>query len=131
VRKLYRRLSIKGLKPWLDEEELLPGQDWQHEITKAVRNSDVVIVCLPKTSVKKSGFLQNEIKFALDVADEQPEGTLFVIPLKLEECEVPERLSKWHWVGINEERGYGRLLKSLERRHAVVGAGTDRLALPR
>ncbi|MBI1877020.1 MAG: toll/interleukin-1 receptor domain-containing protein, partial [Chloroflexi bacterium] len=47
VRDLYQRLQSEGfIQPWLDEEELLPGQDWQLEIPKAVRASDVVLVCL-------------------------------------------------------------------------------------
>ena len=29
VRELYHALKAQGLKPWLDEEELRPGQPWQ------------------------------------------------------------------------------------------------------
>jgi hypothetical protein len=50
--------------------------------------------------------VQKEIKFALDVADEQPEDTIFLIPLKLEECDVPERLARWHWVDPVGPHGY-------------------------
>jgi hypothetical protein len=41
-------------------------------------------------------YYKKEIKFALDEAEKQPEGTIFLIPLKLEECDVPERLQRWH-----------------------------------
>jgi hypothetical protein len=71
VRELYQRLRAAGFEPWLDEEDLLPGQDWQYEIPKAVRQSDVVIVCLSRGSITKAGYVQKEIKFALDAADEQ------------------------------------------------------------
>ena len=37
VRELYQRLRTDGIDAWLDEEDLLPGQDWQYEIPKAVR----------------------------------------------------------------------------------------------
>jgi hypothetical protein len=53
---------------------------------------------------------------ALDVADTQPDGSVFLIPLRLEECEVPERLRRWHWVDLFEERGYERLVKALSVR---------------
>ena len=95
VRELYQRLCDEGIDAWLDEEKLLPGQDWQREIPKAVRASDVVIVCLSQNSITKAGYVQKEIKFALDVADEQPEDTIFLIPAKLEACEVPGRLAQW------------------------------------
>lgn len=119
VRELYHQLYADGFDPWLDEENLEPGQQWEKEIPRAVRNSDVVIVCLSHGSITKTGYVQKEIKFALDVADQQPEDTIFLIPVKLEECNVPERLSQWQWVNLFEERGYNRLLSSLRRRSSV------------
>jgi hypothetical protein len=121
VRKLYQRLCAEGIDAWLDEEKLLPGQEWQLEIPKAVRISDVVIVCLSRNSISKFGYVQKEIKFALDVADEQPEGTIYLIPLKLEECSVPDRLSRWQWVDYYEERGWDRLIRALRTRARGLG----------
>jgi hypothetical protein len=118
VRSLYRRLRADDFQPWLDEEDLLPGQDWEIEIPKAVRDSDIVVVCLSKGSVTKTGYVQKEIKFALDAADERPEGTVYIIPVLLEECAVPERLSKWHWVALYRYGGYKRLVASLKKRAA-------------
>jgi len=37
VRALYTRLTKDGVDAWLDKEKLLPGQDWELEIRKAVR----------------------------------------------------------------------------------------------
>jgi hypothetical protein len=116
VRDLYQRLMADGIEVWFDEESLLPGQDWQVEIPKAVRKADIVIVCLSRGSVGKAGYVQKEIKIALDAADEQPAGTIYVIPLKLEECAVPERLSRWHWVGYYDPDGYDRLKRALQER---------------
>jgi hypothetical protein len=116
VRQLCQRLKADGFDPWLDEERLLAGQDWKLEIINAVRRSDVVIVCLSCGSVSKASYFQKETKLALDVAEEQPEETIFIIPAKLEECEVPERLGRWHWVSLYENNGYDRLKESLRRR---------------
>jgi tetratricopeptide (TPR) repeat protein len=116
VRKLYNRLRNDGFDPWLDEEELFPGEHWQRAIRKAVHASDVVIVCLSRASISKAGYVQKEIKFVLDKADEQPEDKIFIIPLKLEECDVPDRLSNLHYVNFFEEKGYERLLRSLNSR---------------
>jgi DNA-binding response OmpR family regulator len=113
VRELYQKLCTDGFEPWLDEEDLLPGQDWQREMPKAIRAADIVPVCLSKPSITKAGYVQKEIKYALDVADMQPEGTIFLIPVKLEPCDVPERLSMRHWVNLYEPSGYGRLLRAL------------------
>ena len=37
--------------------------------------------------------IQKELRKALDVADEQPEGSIYLIPVRLELCEFPDRLS--------------------------------------
>lgn len=129
VRALYQRLCAEGVQPWFDEEDLLPGQDWRAEIPRVVRASDAVIVCLSRASVAKAGYAQKEIKLTLDVLDEQPEGAIFLIPLKLEECDLPERLSHLHAVSLFAERGFERLMRALRRRAeelnaAPPGAGT-------
>ena len=81
-----------------------------------MRNSDVVIVCLSHRSINKIGFVQREVKFALDVAEEQPEGSIFIIPAKLEESDIPQRLHQWQWVNLYEQDGYERLLLALRAR---------------
>jgi RNA-directed DNA polymerase len=116
VKTLYTQLVVEGVEPWLDSESLLPGQNWQEEIVKAVGRCDVFIACLSKKSVNKEGTLQKEIKYALDKADEKPEGTIFVIPLRLEECEAPSRLAEYQWVNYFEEDGLERLIKALKIR---------------
>lgn len=121
VRKIYTRLQSYGIAPWLDEQSLLPGQKWQLEIPKAVRSSDAVLVCLSRNSVTKSGYVQKEIKIALDAADEQPEDRIFLIPVRLEECEVPGRLSPFQWVNLFDENGYERLLSALRRLAQSIG----------
>ena len=52
----------------------------------------------------------------MDVADKQPEGTIFIIPLRLEVCDVPERLRSWQWVNLFEEDGYERLVMAFTAR---------------
>lgn len=116
VRQLHKRLSLNNVNPWLDEKDLLPGQDWNFEIARAVRSADVVLACLSKHSVTKEGFVQKEMRLALELADEKPEGTIYFIPVRLEECQVPERLKRWHWVDYYEPDGYSKLLASLRVR---------------
>lgn len=122
VRELYSRLLEDGIDPWLDEHSLLPGQDWEFEIRRAVKNSDIVLVCLSRKSVTKIGFVQREIKLALDAADMQPEGSIFVIPVRLEDCDVPQQLERWHWVDYWSSDGYVNLLASLRKRAAFLSS---------
>ncbi|MBI5964995.1 MAG: SUMF1/EgtB/PvdO family nonheme iron enzyme [Chloroflexi bacterium] len=125
IRELYQKLRAEPwIQPWLDEEELYPGQDWETEIEKAVESSDVVLVCLSNGSINKRGFVQKELRFALDVALEMPEETIFIVPLRLEECTPPRSLRDWQYSDYFEgqrERALGRLLVSLKMRADSLG----------
>jgi hypothetical protein len=121
VRELYRYLKRRGLQPWLDEIDLLPGHDWDLEIYKATRDTDAIIICLSKESVAKEGYVQKEIRRALDISEEKPDGTIYVIPLRLEECDVPFRLKKYQWVDLFAKEGREKLLKSLNMRANELG----------
>jgi len=116
VRELYRRLLHQGIIPWIDEEDILPGKNWEIEIKKAIRDCDVVIVCLSNNSINKRGFIQKEIKYALDVADEIPSDDIFIIPARMENCQVPNNLKSWQWVNLFEDNGFQKLMKSLKAR---------------
>jgi formylglycine-generating enzyme required for sulfatase activity len=121
VRELYAHFKKDGIDAWLDKEKLLPGQDWDFEIRKAVGEADVVVVCLSKQFTQE-GFRQKEVQLALETAMEKHEGEIFVIPARLEECDIPENLTKWHWVDLFEENGYEMLLRSLKARADKIGA---------
>jgi DNA segregation ATPase FtsK/SpoIIIE-like protein len=120
VRELYQKLRAEAwIEPWLDEEELYPGQDWNMEIEKAVEDADAIIVCLSKGSITKEGYVQRELRIVLDFADYKPEGTIYLLPVRLEECDPPRRLRPWQYADYFEgqrERGIQRLLVSLKKR---------------
>jgi hypothetical protein len=133
VRELYQKLATEDwIDPWLDEEKLLPGHDWNMEIEKAVEVADAVIVCLSKSSVSKEGYIQKEIKKVLDISDQKPEGTIFVIPLRLEDCEPPRRLRVWQYEDYfpieRRDLSYQRLLQSLKIRNFKTSTQPKELA---
>ncbi len=123
VRELYQKLRAEPwIQPWLDEEELLGGQDFDLEINKATHNADAIIICLSKISVKKEGYVNKEIRRALDIAQEKPEGVIYVIPLRLDNC-IPsfEQLKKLQWVDYFSPNAHEKLLKSLQARADSLG----------
>lgn len=124
VRELYRYLKRRGINPWFDEEHLVGGQDWQVEIPKALATSDAIVICLTKNSIDREGYIQKEIKFALDKALEMPEGRIFLIPVKFEECEVPFTLSRYQWVDLTVESGYAKMIKALKFRASQLERST-------
>lgn len=122
VKTLHDFLLKRDTSPWLDSEQLLPGQDWNLEINKALDDSDVILLCLSKKSVDKEGYVQKEVRIALDRALEMPEGRIFLIPARLEECELPYRLRSYQWVDLFTADGMDKLVKALNLRAKQVGA---------
>ncbi|MCP4581865.1 MAG: TIR domain-containing protein [candidate division Zixibacteria bacterium] len=120
VRTIYDDLVKAGVTPWFAEEILLPGQNWKYEILKALKASHIVIICLSSISTAKESYFQTEIREALDIAKEKPKNTIFIVPIKLEECEIPIELEGYHCPNIFEEKAFERLLKSISVREKQV-----------
>lgn len=126
VRELYQRLLAEAwIDPWLDEEKLLPGQDWNLEIKKAVEDSDAVIVCVSSISVAKEGYVQRELRQVLDIALEKLEGAIFVIPVRLDDCPLPRQLRDRQFLDYFPESkrasAYDKLMTSLKMRNDSLG----------
>ena len=122
AQELHAYLAAQGTDPWLDTENLLPGQDWKIEISKALDETHLILLCLSKTSVTREGYVQKEMRLALDRALEIPQGEIFLIPARFEEVELPFSLRDYQWVDLYTESGKKKLLKSLSLRAEKVGA---------
>jgi len=120
VHRLYRRLAKDGAKAWMDVEKILPGQDWEYEIHKAIHHSDIVIVCLSRGFIKQGGYRHEELRIALEKAYSIPEGETFIIPARLEMCDTPEPLRRWQRVDLFEADGYKDLMRALTK-HTAIG----------
>ena len=124
ARKLYYELkSVLGVDPWFDKECLLPGMRWRPAIRKAIRESHFFIALLSKKSTTKRGFVQKEMNDALALLEEFPEDRIFLIPIHLEECNVPfESLREIQSVDFfpNWEDGFKKVLQVVSPNH-----GTD------
>jgi len=114
VKELYQQLAKAGIQPWLDREHIIPGMKWGPIIKRALKQSDFVLVCLSTTSINKRGFLQREIKQALEQAEEKLEHDVYLIPARLDDCEVPDALSEIQWVDLFEDDGWRWLMKAIE-----------------
>jgi len=113
VEDYYGRLSEEGFSPWMDSRDLLPGEKWEPRIRRAVRDSDFFLAFLSPRSVQKRGVLQKEIRWALDRWTERLEEDIYLIPVRLESCEVPEPLRGFQWVDLGDADGWSRLLRAL------------------
>ena len=122
VIEIYDSLLKRGYAPWLDKKNLIAGQNWKKEIFKAINNSDIFIACFSSKSINKTGFIQRELKLALDKLVEIPESKIFLIPLRLDNCSIPElqrpdlgiNLRDIHWLDFWEQDGFEKLIKAIK-----------------
>ena len=114
VHKLYERLVRDGIQVWLDMERLRPGQDWEREIRKAILKSNVVVVCLSQGFNKRRGYRHEELKIAAEKAKLLSSGEIFIIPVRLEKCDMPESLRHLQRVDLFETGGYKKLIQALQ-----------------
>jgi hypothetical protein len=89
ARKLATDLQDRGYSPWLDEWKILAGQSIPQEISSALRDSDFVLVLLSVNSVN-SHWVERE--WQEKYWDEVNSRKIKVIPVLLEECEIPHLL---------------------------------------
>ena len=117
--RLFQKFEARGFEPWLDKKRLLPGQNWPRAIERAIGISDYFIACFSNLSASKRGMFQSELRFALDCAGCLPLDEVFIIPARLEECQVPLRIAKaLQYVDLfpDFDAGFQNILNVMEKR---------------
>jgi hypothetical protein len=117
--RLFVKLAECGFEPWLDRKKLLPGQNWPRAIERAIGISDYFIACFSTLAAAKRGMFQSELRFALDCASFLPLDEVFLIPVRLEECKVPTRITKCiQYVDLfpDFDEGFRNILKAMEKK---------------
>lgn len=113
VEQIYNALKAAGFAPWLDVRDILPGSQWKAEIQRAINNCDFFITCISGKSINKEGFIQKEIRTALEILQVDIKSDIYLIPVRLEETIVPEILSKYQWVDVFSANGIDKLIYTI------------------
>ena len=64
---------------------------------------------------EQPGYRHEELKLALEKANLLAESEIFIIPVRLEKCDMPESLFHLHRVDLFEPTGFKKLLRALKR----------------
>jgi hypothetical protein len=124
--RLVDALNAAGIKTWIDKRRLLPGQDWHDTIERAICRADFFIGCFSRVAVRKRGQFPYELRFALRCADRMPLDEVFVMPVRLEPCLVPQSIqSRTQYVDLfpDWDAGVTRLVESIRREYAARRRG--------
>lgn len=113
VTEVYWQLKDAEFNPWLDRMDLLPGQEWDREIRKALKSSKLIIIFFSNASISKRGYLQREFKLALEILEEIPSDEIFIVPIRLDECILPDDFSHIQYVDLFNEEGLDKIFQSI------------------
>jgi hypothetical protein len=87
ARRLYDALQGRGIRCWLDEHQILPGDKMHQAVDEGIRLWDKVLLCVSEASLK-SWWVDHEVRKALmkeeRLSKERGEDVLAIIPLNLD-----------------------------------------------
>ena len=115
VKWLHSRLVARGINVWYDLESVEVGESIVDAIGVGLSTADNVIVVYSKISVKKP-WVRKEIGTALM---RKMEGRdLRILPVLLEDCEIPELLIDIRYADFrrNRQKGLDELMRSIFRK---------------
>jgi hypothetical protein len=113
VLEVYSELENRGFRPWMDQKDLKAGEKWELAIDTALRRADFILVFISQAAVKKRGYLRREIRGALDQSHEMLDTDIFLVPVRLDECEIPRELRDFQWVDLFHAESVGPLVDGL------------------
>lgn len=117
VLTLAKNLRQSGANIWLDQLDIKPGTRWDKSIEAALKNSSTLLVILSKNSVESTNVM-DEVSFAL-------EENKTVVPVLLEECDIPFRLRRLQFADFSKDQSKG--LKTLAEALHLTGSVADKL----
>jgi hypothetical protein len=93
--KLAKELREGGVSIWFDLFDIPTGSRWDDEVEQALRECPVFMIILTPSSIVSAN-VKDEIGYAIDRGKR-------ILPILLEECDVPLRLSRFQYVDFTKK----------------------------
>lgn len=116
VSRLASDLSQRGIDVWIDEAEIMVGDSLLGKIEQGITETDYLMVFLSPNSVK-SEWVNREVRAAL--TQEIDTKRIRVLPVVIEQCEIPGFLRDKRWLDFTSPRSYKLNIKKIIERVAL------------
>jgi uncharacterized protein YjbI with pentapeptide repeats len=130
AKRLFDTLQGRGVRCWLDEKQMLPGDDIYEQVDRGIRLWDKVLLCCSKHSLS-SWWVDNEIDTAFEkerkLMKERGEKVLALIPLDLD-----GHLLSGEWQSGKARQVLSRLVadfRGWDGKHETFESAVDRIVL--
>jgi hypothetical protein len=101
--KIYSMINRPDRSVFYDKESLLPGMDWKEEIEKKLEACKLFLILYSRHTEEKEGFIQKEIRYALERSEMMPEGRIFIMPIRFDEATVPRKIARYQWLDVKND----------------------------
>jgi hypothetical protein len=113
VQEIYKVLLRQKYIPWMDIHSIRGGDNWLRAIFKAIDECEIFLAVLSNNSVSRRGVIQRELKKALDKWDGMLPDDIYIIPLRIDDCPIPELLKGFQVIDWNNGKGKKKLLDAI------------------
>jgi len=119
---LATKLRMAGAKIWMDALDILPGQDWEREIEKALYACERFLLILSPSAVDS-----DEVRAELNLARQENKN---VIPVLHQECKIPFRIKHIQYCDFtsNQDAGLRRLFAAFGLKFSSASSPTSSAA---
>lgn len=91
VDRLCKALASHDIHIWLDRDNIGPGTLWKQAIQQAIQHGDFFIACFStEVNARSQTYMSEELKVAIEELHRRPADKVWFIPVKLNECEIPD-----------------------------------------
>lgn len=99
-------LKAADIPIWTDKTKLTPGEDWQLTIRRAIQRNALAFLAVfsSNSQARQQSYQHEELNLAAEQFRQHPPGRVWLIPVRLDDCELPDY-----------PLGAGRTLNSLQR----------------
>jgi hypothetical protein len=117
ARRIAQALAANAIAVWLDQDEILPGDELRSKIEQGIRTSEYFLVLLSRSSLA-SGWVTRELEFALEHNADAARQR--IIPALVESVELPPRLAEFRYIDLSHEyeEGVAEIIRTVRRGEA-------------
>jgi len=95
AKQLYDDLkACQNIEPFM-EDDVLAGENIEMTMRRNIRKSNYVLAVMSEKTLSERSLFQKNLKLALNILDEFPDNQIYLIPVRIDECEpADERLQQ-------------------------------------
>jgi hypothetical protein len=130
VSHVYDALQAAGFEAWIDAESAFGEQESEPDMAKWLGQADCMLVFLSKNSVRKLGSTHHEFGQLIHTWKAMPEDAVYTIPVRINDCQIPELLSSLDHVDLFGDQGLETIIRCLHEGNTTRQAPRHHVGTP-